>query len=128
MNLVQGSVRLEWRKYVNLSIEKIATMTNMPFRRAAQGFLTLVTGLCGIFLFSMMEAEEKRPESNTLIYVVGFIGLASSTGSVVSETYSSLKAQRKRIKLSQSGENLPEQADDRDKPVDECSWVFIVIR
>ncbi|GMH91599.1 hypothetical protein TL16_g12100 [Triparma laevis f. inornata] len=93
----------------------------------AQGFLTLVTGLCGIFLFSMMEAEEKRPESNTLIYVVGFIGLASSTGSVVSETYSSLKAQRKRIKLSQSGENLPEQADDRDKPVDECSWVFVLI-
>ncbi|GMH79050.1 hypothetical protein TrLO_g7737 [Triparma laevis f. longispina] len=91
--LVQGGVRSEWRKELNLSIEKIAKMRDISLRRGVQGFLTLVTTVCAIFLFSMMSAERM---DWTTIEVVGLLGLVSSFGVVISEIYSSLQAQTRR--------------------------------
>ncbi|GMI09881.1 hypothetical protein TrVE_jg13446 [Triparma verrucosa] len=120
--LVQGSVRSEWRKDLNLSMEKIARMRDISLRRGVAGFLTLVTGVCAIFLFSMMSADEL---DETTITVVGLTGFVASVGVVVSEIFSILKAQRRRmIELSESGQ-IVEQATELEEPVEECSWVFV---
>ncbi|GMI03555.1 hypothetical protein TrLO_g5541 [Triparma laevis f. longispina] len=42
-NIVQGSVRSEWQKELNLSMEKIARMSDISFRSGAEGFLTLTS-------------------------------------------------------------------------------------
>jgi len=119
--LVQASVRSEWRKELNLSIENIARMRDISFRRAAQGFLTMVTGICGIFLFSMMSADEM---DKTTTVVVGGVGLTASFGVVISEIHTSLKAQNRRLELSESGEILNITVNN-EEPVKECSWVFV---
>ena len=116
MQLVHESVRSEWRKDLNLSLEKIATLEGMPFRRVVQGFLMLVTGVCGIFLFSMMSA--KRMDETAITYVVSYIGLASIFLSTISEIYSSLKAQKQRLLDVESGE-VRGSAPDEDKLVEE---------
>ena len=115
MQLVQESVRSEWRKDLNLSIEKIATLEGMPFRYGVQGFLMLVTGVCGIFLFSMMSAKRM---DETAIYVVGYTGLAAISLSAMSEVYSSLKAQKQRLLDVESGE-VRDSAPEEDKLVEE---------
>ncbi|GMH47155.1 hypothetical protein TrVE_jg3053 [Triparma verrucosa] len=115
--LVQGSVRSEWRKDLNLSIEKIARMRNISLRRGATGFLTLVTGVCGIFLFSMMSADEL---DETTISVVSFTGLAASFGAAVSEAYTSLKAQDRLARESENGQ-MDERASEIEEPVEEVS-------
>ncbi|GMI01543.1 hypothetical protein TrLO_g10204 [Triparma laevis f. longispina] len=119
--LVQGSVRSEWRKDLNLSMENIARMSDISLRRGLSGFLTLVAGVCAIFLFSMMSADDM---DKTTITVVGFTGLVASLGAVISEMYSILKAQKRRIELSESG-HIVELATDLEEPVKECSWFFV---
>jgi len=119
--LVQGSVRSEWRKDLNLSMEKIARMRDISLRRGVEGILTLVTGVCGIFLFSMMSADEM---DWTTFSVVGLTGLVASFGVAISEIYSSLKAQSRRSGLSESGQ-IVERATELEEPVEECSWVFV---
>jgi hypothetical protein len=118
--LVQGSVRSEWRKDLNLSIEKIARMRDISVRRGLAGFLTGVTGVCAIFLFSMMSADDK---DYTTITVVGFTGVTASFGVFVSESYSSLKAQRRRFGRDQDGEYHADLAEtmrrNRGQPVTE---------
>ncbi|GMH98487.1 hypothetical protein TrVE_jg9990 [Triparma verrucosa] len=90
--IVQGSVRSEW-KDLKFSIEKIARMRDISLRRGLAGFLTLVAGICAIFLFSMLSADDM---DDTTIAVVGLTGGAAVLGVVVSEIYSSLKAQTLR--------------------------------
>ena len=115
--LVQGSVRSEWRKDLNLSMEKIARMKDISLRRGLAGFLTLVTGVCAIFLFSMMSADEM---DETTINVVGLTGVAAAVGVFISEAYSSLKAQNQRLSQSASGQDV-EQATELEEPVEEVS-------
>ncbi|GMH90124.1 hypothetical protein TrVE_jg3457 [Triparma verrucosa] len=116
--LVQGSVRREWRNELNLSVEKIARMRDISLLRGVAGFLTGVTGVCAIFLFSMMSADDM---DFTTITVVGFTGVTASFGVFVSESYSSLKAQRRRIELSESDRELVERATEIEEPVEEVS-------
>ncbi|GMH80284.1 hypothetical protein TL16_g08484 [Triparma laevis f. inornata] len=115
--IVQGSVRSEWRKYLNLLTEKIARMRGISLRRGLAGFLTLVTGVCGIFLFTRMSADEM---DWTTISVVSLTGLVASLGVAVSEVYSSLKAQSRRSGLSESGQ-IVERATELEEPVEEVS-------
>ena len=122
--LVQGSVRSEWRKDLNLSIEKIARMRDISLRRGAAGFLTLLTGVCGIFLFSMMSAEDT---DDTTISVIGLTGLVASLGAVISEIYSSVKAQERRMELTESGE-VEERMTEPEEPVEEVSAASMRVR
>ena len=115
--LVQGSVRSEWRKELNLSIEKIAKMRDISLRRGLAGFFTLVTGVCGIFLFSMMSADDM---DETTITVIGFTGAIAAVGVFILEISTSLKEQKRRIELSESGQIL-ERATELDEPVEEVS-------
>mmetsp|Transcript_9626 Transcript_9626/g.17488 ORF Transcript_9626/g.17488 Transcript_9626/m.17488 type:complete len:986 (+) Transcript_9626:120-3077(+) len=121
--IVQKSVKSEWQKELNLSIEQIARMRGISMRVIAQGALTLLTGVCGIFLFSMMSADEMN---KTTIVVAGFTGIGSSAGVFISELYSNLKAQRRMINLSESGE-VVEQVTMNEEPVEELSWFFVVV-
>ncbi|GMH86762.1 hypothetical protein TL16_g10646 [Triparma laevis f. inornata] len=91
--LSQGSVRREWRMELNMSIKKIAKMKDVSIRRAVQGFLTFVTGVCAIFLFSAMSADEM---DETLISIVGLIGVVAMLGVFVSEIRFSLEANIER--------------------------------
>ena len=100
---------------MNLSMENIARMSNISLRQGAVGFLTLVTGICGIFLFSSMSADEINEKTIT---VVGLIGLGASFGIVVSEIYSSLKAQKTRFELT---EGLAQRRRILQEPVEEVS-------
>ena len=102
---------------MNLSMEKIARMRDISLRRGVTGFLTLVTGVCGIFLFSMMSADEL---DQSTITVVGFTGIAASVGVFVSDTYASLKAQNQRLSQSPGGQ-IAEQATEIEEPVEEVS-------
>ena len=102
---------------MNLSIEKIARMRDISVRRGLAGFLTLLTGVCGIFLFSMMSADDM---DETMITAVGFTGVAASVGVFISEIYSSLKAQRTRIELSESGQ-VGEGGTENEEPVEKVS-------
>ncbi|GMH77073.1 hypothetical protein TrLO_g9487, partial [Triparma laevis f. longispina] len=95
MNLVGSSVRSEWRNDLNLSIEKIAQMSHISLRRGLAGLLTLVTGVCAIFLFSLMSAKEM---DEMIIRVIGISGIGASFGVLTSEIYSSLKAQSRRAR------------------------------
>lgn len=123
---VQGSVKREWRHDLNLSIDKIARMNDISLRRGVGGFLTTVTGLCGIFLFSMISADEM---DDTTITVVGFLGGAAILGVVISEIYSSLLRQKRMHTLSQSQSKLgiKKAAGDAEDEglVEECSWMFV---
>ncbi|GMH69540.1 hypothetical protein TL16_g05184 [Triparma laevis f. inornata] len=121
--IVDGSIKSEWRKELTLSIEKIARMSLITLRRGVAGFLTLVTGVCASLLFSMMSADAM---DETTIFAVGLTGLAASFGVVISEIYSRLKAQRRRLELSESGTIEEQQrATQIEEPVEECSWVFL---
>ena len=125
--LVQGSVRLAWQKELNLSIEKVAKMQDISLRRGVSGFCTLLTGVCGIFLFSMMSAEEM---DNVMLTIIGVVGFLSCLGIVISKIYSSLRAQElMRALSSESGERDERNAetDEVDEPVEECSWVFVSV-
>ncbi|GMI04950.1 hypothetical protein TrLO_g2842 [Triparma laevis f. longispina] len=132
VRVVDGSLRSEWRKELSLSVTKIATM-NVSFRRSAQGLLTLVTGVCGIFLFSEMSAEretdvEEEFEDWGFMLVVGNIGLCTSIVSLLSEIYSVLKAMRRKSKISGDDDNQAnrsERSGTDNELVQECSWVFV---
>ena len=115
--IVQGSVRSVWRKDLNLSIEKIATMRDISLRRGVAGFLSLVTFVCAIFLFSMMSAEEM---DEMTITVVGYSGVVASGGALLSEVFSSLKAQKSRLTESGSSQ-ITEQEEKIEEPVEEVS-------
>ena len=52
--------------------------------------------------------------------VVGYTGLAAAVGVVISEMYSSSKAQRRRIELSESGQ-IGDRATELEEPVEEVS-------
>ena len=93
MQMVHGSVKRKWANDLNISIEKIAMLRDVSLRRGTQGFLTLVAGVCGIFLFSTMEA--KNHDENSII-IVAFIGLGALLVSLLSETFTMLKAQRQK--------------------------------
>ena len=100
---------------MSLSVTKIATM-NVSFRRSAQGLLTLVTGVCGIFLFSEMSAEremdaEEEFEDWGFMLVVGNIGLCTSIVSLLSEIYSVLKAMKRKSKISGDDDNQANRSE-----------------
>ena len=65
----------------------------------------------------MMSAERIDTEA---ILVVGCTGAVACIGVVVSELYSSLKAQRRRNELSESGQ-IAERATELEAPVEEVS-------
>ncbi|GMH67874.1 hypothetical protein TrVE_jg6776 [Triparma verrucosa] len=69
----------------------------------------------------MMSADDM---DKTTIRVVGLTGALAAVGVFISETSSSLKAQRRRIELSESGQ-IVERATELEEPVEECSWVFV---
>eukprot|EP00519_Triparma_laevis_P014068 CAMPEP_0182491844 /NCGR_PEP_ID=MMETSP1321-20130603/1142_1 /TAXON_ID=91990 /ORGANISM="Bolidomonas sp., Strain RCC1657" /LENGTH=128 /DNA_ID=CAMNT_0024694181 /DNA_START=1 /DNA_END=384 /DNA_ORIENTATION=- len=69
----------------------------------------------------MMSADEM---DETTITVVGFTGLAAAAGVFILETSTSLKEQKRRIELSESGQ-IVERATELEEPVEECSWVFV---
>ena len=116
IKVVQGSVRSEWRKDLNLSIEKIARMRDISLRRRVEGVLTLLTVICGIFLFSMMSASKIE---TTTVTVVGYIGAVASLFSTISELYSLVKAQNRRLSELQSG---LQQETEIEQPVEEVRW------
>lgn len=97
--LLQGSLGVSGARRVNLSIEKIATTKGLGWRHTAQGFLTLVTGVCGIFPFFMMSSE--RMDRST-VTVVGHTGTVASFAVGISEAYFCLKAQNLRTPQTDS--------------------------
>lgn len=117
---IQGSVKSEWQRDLNLSIEKIARMKDISARRGAAGVLQIVTGVCGIFLFSTISAKKV---DTTTIFVVGVTGTLASFGVCCSEIYSTSKAQTRMTELSDSG-RATERVTENEEPVEECSWVF----
>ncbi|GMH73979.1 hypothetical protein TL16_g06338 [Triparma laevis f. inornata] len=112
------SVRREWRNEVNLSIEKIARM-DMSFRRVIECFLTFVTGVCGILLFSMMSSDRKDRHA---VYGAGVTGLVA----VVLITLSENLTVRKALKQKQKQKYNVEKKIGSEIPVSECSWVFSI--
>ena len=96
----QGSIRSEWQKDMNLSVEKIARMKGISLQRGLAGVLILVMGICGIFLFSLMSADDI---DESVVRAVGYTGATASLGQLLSEIYSNLKAQRMRIEKLESG-------------------------
>ena len=92
-------------------------MSHISLRRGLAGFLTLVTGVCALFLFSLMSADEM---DTTTIRVIGITGTGASFGVLISEIYSSLKAQSRRSGLSESGQ-IVERATELEEPVEEVS-------
>ncbi|GMH50649.1 hypothetical protein TrLO_g9551 [Triparma laevis f. longispina] len=100
-------------------------MEDISLRRGAQGFLTLVTGVCAIFLFPMMSAD--RVDEMTLL-AVAVAGSVASGVVVISEIHYSSKAQRRRLELSGIGMIEEQQrAPEVEEPVEECSWGFVGI-
>ena len=76
-------------------------------RRALAGVLTIITGVCAMFLFSITEVDSNVEGAllSRLEYIgsiTGLIGLFASLFIVISKIISSLKAQR-RISESGSG-------------------------
>ena len=102
-----------------MSIEKIVRMRDISLRRGLAGFLTLVTGVCGIFLFSIMSADDGDQKTT---FVAGFTGSVACFGVFISEVFSSLKAQRKRRgeQRTESGQ-IVEPATELEEPVEEVS-------
>ncbi|GMH53066.1 hypothetical protein TrST_g11050 [Triparma strigata] len=86
----------DFKQKVGLSIEKIARMQDISIRRGAVGLLTLVSGVCGIFLFSMMSAEEIDDQLSTILIAVG--GSAIMT-SAMWELFACLRYQREEKAL-----------------------------
>lgn len=122
--LVHGSVKSEWQKDLHLSIEKIAKMEGLSWHRVAQGFLTLILVICGVFLFSIISAED--PDRRT-IYSVSLVGVSASAGSIILEVYSSLKAQGRLRASAESGQTLEGVEGNFNEPVEECSWVYVIV-
>lgn len=89
-------MRSDWSKDLTLSVEKIATLKDITFRRGFEAFLRGVTVFCGVWLFSMMEADSVDQTTVDLTAITGFtaIGLSSAL-----EIYSSIAAQNKRHNL-----------------------------
>ncbi|GMI06294.1 hypothetical protein TrVE_jg13529 [Triparma verrucosa] len=103
-------------------------MSGFGWRRGLQGFLTMITGACGAFLFSIMNAESsdegnKNPYRTT-VYLVGLVGLGASCGSLTSEIFSTLKFQNLMM-----NNPAPPALDASEPPslVSECSWFFVII-
>jgi len=125
--LLQGSFRSEGRNELYMSIEKIARLKNISLRRGAEGFFSLTTVVCAIFLFSMMSAERL---DDTTVWAVGYTGLCAGMGVLCSELYTGLKEQRRRrirrlsAELSESGTTTNKKEED---PVDEVSWFYTCI-
>ena len=65
----------------------------------------------------MMSADDT---DDTTISVIGLTGLVASLGAVISEIYSSLKAQERRMELTESGE-VEERVTEPEEPVEEVS-------
>ena len=114
--MVQRSVRSEWQNDLNLSIEKIARMKDISIRRGAQGILTVVTLVCGMFLFSVLSADVME---ETTITIVGATGYIASLGVFISELYANLKAQKRIIEKAKSSQFEREQAAAQEEPVEE---------
>ncbi|GMH76044.1 hypothetical protein TL16_g06953 [Triparma laevis f. inornata] len=123
---VQGSIEKKWRHNFILSIEKIATMEGISFRRKLQGFMTLLSCICGIFLFSMVTAEDiSMDQFSTAVTIVGFTGVFTSFVSFANEIYSRLKlisiqkGRRGSVKIVEEGK-IPVKVT-----VTECASIFI---
>ena len=106
--MIQGGVRSDWSKDLTLSVEKIATLKDITFRRGFEAFLRGVTLFCGVWLFSMMEADNADQTTVDLTAITGFaaIGLSSAL-----EIYASLTAQNKRHNLEVDRESYRALAD-----------------
>ena len=105
------------------SSQQIATLTGISVRRKIQGLLTVIYVLCGIFLFSMMSSGEL--DKNTITRV-GFLGVLSSVGAVISECYTSTRAQETKIESDGTSEN-DDDDDEEEMLVKEVSWLFVGI-
>ncbi|GMH73506.1 hypothetical protein TL16_g06212 [Triparma laevis f. inornata] len=77
MGLIHESVKEEFKGEINLSIEKIALMTDISFRRGLQGFLSAFTSICGLFLFSMISSNDAEYD---VILAAGGSGLFACVG------------------------------------------------
>ncbi|GMH64001.1 hypothetical protein TrLO_g8104 [Triparma laevis f. longispina] len=122
-NLVQGSVKSEWRKEMKLSIEKIATLGGISLRRKVQGVFTFIYIIRGIFLFSMMSAGELTREP---IFVAGILGVGLSVAAVTSGFYTNSRVQE----MGEEGisDSLGTTGvEEVHILVEECSWLFVVI-
>lgn len=126
--LVHNSVKSEWRKELNISIEQIARMKNLGLFRGVQGIFTLTFTGCGIFLFSTMDSEHN---DYVTIWVVGLIGVGASISTLLIETYMTLKAQRMKFRSMNSsmgeegGSKKGEKEEKTEELVEECSWIFV---
>lgn len=97
-------------------------MENISLRRGLAGFFTIVTGVCGIFLFTMINANEMDFETAK---VIGYTGAFASLGVALSEFYSVSKAQYRRIEDSEDVHT--EDDEGEEEAVKECSWIFPIV-
>lgn len=107
------------------------------FRRVIELFLTVVTGICGIFLFSVMSQQNQNVDHSNYS-IIAYVGGTAILAVFVSETYSSIETQKLKHEESKHDDE-DEDEDDEEKddneneeddteinaPVSECSW-FIV--
>ena len=124
MGLIHESVKEEFKGEINLSIEKIALMTDISFRRGLQGFLSAFTSICGLFLFSMISSNDAEYD---VILAAGGSGLFACVGCLVSEVYSVLKASS-RIERESGGDVEWRSNNGKGRLVEECSWMFVWLR
>ncbi|GMH48350.1 hypothetical protein TrVE_jg9372 [Triparma verrucosa] len=59
----------------------------------------------------------------TTVLAVGWTGFATSFGTTISEIYASLKRQKCKLELTESGE--VDRVSEIEQPVGECSWVYL---
>ncbi|GMH63274.1 hypothetical protein TL16_g03669 [Triparma laevis f. inornata] len=129
MNIVQDSVRREWRVDVSVSVEKVATMRGFGLRRGLQGVLTVFVIICGIFLFAMMSVEKNdnaetvATKHQSVVHIVGAVGLGASMTSAIFEANSSWYAQKKKFQ-SESSTGTLMISDSGNFLVNECSWFY----
>ena len=76
----------------------------------------------------MMSAPQTS-DVKALVNYVGMFGVVTSLGVVLSEIYSSLKAQRRRVVLSESAESdiESESTNESEHLVKGVSWIFVSI-
>ncbi|GMH66321.1 hypothetical protein TrLO_g3243 [Triparma laevis f. longispina] len=105
IRLIHNSIPRIWRADLSLTIEKIATL-DMTFRQLLHGVAAGLTGLCGLYLFAMMNTgvridEHEDSALQTQLAITAGVGLVSMLSAIVSElltTNKILKARNFRLK------------------------------
>ena len=97
-----GSIQIEWREELSISMEKVARM-KISLRQAAEGVLFAAMGGCGAFLFALMSTRE--PDKD-LVTAVGLTGFVAGIACILSEIYTvtkELKRRRTQSRLQHPG-------------------------